>query len=439
MTYHGTTRGIVRADSSESMVTDRFGNPMDRSVGYARGTILRGPLDEVRRRSRALAVLRARIDEHGRTAVFNFTGHRRGFPAGGRDLEEGLAEEWIGAACLATPLLEHTRRHFSAPPGVEAAVFNRAAAGIVALILAVGTGGRLVSVAPRGRAHTSVLRGAELAGARLDRRAPEELPDDTFRNSALAVITRVTSELEIMSADSTRRSIEAARDAGCPTLLDDAYGARIGPELLGQPGALELGADVAITSCDKAGLGGPRAGLMAGDPDLVTGALATGSEFGLEARGPIQLGVLRALQAFAPASLRADAAAGAGITAGLGAKFAQGRVGKTVMGPTITEDDVLSILRERGPVDSRLVPVEATSLLGMVLLERFGILTGNVAERPGARVSLRLRPTADEVARLGGASAVAGVVDGAMDGATELAADLDRARGVILGDGSESA
>ena len=178
---------------------------------------------------------------------------------------------------------------------------------------------------------------------------------------------------------------------------------------------------------------------MAGDPDLVTAALATGSEFGLEARGPIQLGVLRALQAFAPASLRADAAAGAGITTGLGAKFAQGRVGKTVMGPTITEDDVLSILRERGPVDSRLVPVEATSLLGMVLLERFGILTGNVAERPGARVSLRLRPTADEVARLGGASAVAGVVDGAMDGATELAADLDRARGVILGDGSESA
>jgi hypothetical protein len=43
------------------------------------------------------------------------------------------------------------------------------------------------------------------------------------------------------------------------------------------------------------------------------------------------------------------------------------------------------------------------------------------------------------VARLGGAVAVAGVVDGAMDGATELAADLDRARGVILGDGAESA
>ena len=439
VTYHWATRRYLRAKPSESMAADRFGNPIDRGVGYARGTILRSPVDEMRRRSRALAILQARIDEHGRAAVFNFTGHRREFPAGERDLAQGLAEEWSGAARLATPLLEHARRHFAAPSGVEAAVFNRAAAGIVALILAAGTGGRLVSVAPRGRAHTSVLRGAELAGAHLDLRAPEELSDNAFGNADLVVITRVTSELEIMSADTTHRLIETARNAGCPTLLDDAYGARIGPELLGQPRALEFDADVAITSCDKAGLGGPRAGLMAGDPNLVTAALATGSAFGLEARGPVQLGVLRALQAYAPASLRADAEAGAGITAGLAAKFARARVRETIMGPTIAEEDVLSILHERGPVDAHLVPVEATSLLGMVLLEEFGVLTGNVAERPGARVSLRLRPTAEEVACLGGMDAVVEIVDGAMDGATELAADLERARATILGDGTKSA
>lgn len=421
------------------MATDRFGNPIDRGVGYARGTILRAPVDEIRRRLRALAILRSRIDEHGRAAVFNFTGHRREFPVGGRDIEQGLAEEWSGAACLAAPLLEHTRRHFAAPRGVEAALFNRAAAGIVSLILAVGSGGRLVSVAPFGRTHTSVFRGAELAGARLDCRDPEHLPDDAFRHASLAVITRVTSDLEVMSADSTRRLIEAARDAGCPTLLDDAYGARIGPELLGQPRALEFAADLAITSCDKAGLPGPRAGLMAGDAGLVTAALAAGSEFGLEARGPIQLGVLRALQTFAPASLRADAEAGAGITAGMKARITHDRVRETVMGPTIAEEDLLSILHERGPVDSRLVPVEATSLLGMVLLERFGVLTGNVAERPGARVALRLRPNADEAARLGGVDAIVGIVDRAIDGAAELAADLGRARRAMFGDGAASA
>ena len=424
---------------SDFMSRDRFGNAIDLSVGYARGSILRSPVEEVRRRSKALAALRARIEAHGRTSVFNFTGHRREFLANPTDLERGLAEEWVGMACLAAPLLEQARQHFAAPARAEAALFNRAAAGIVALILAVGVQGRVVCVAPRRGTHTSVRRGAELAEARLDQWAPEELPGNAFHGAALTVVTRVTSELDIMSAETTHRVIESARAQGCAVLLDDAYGARVGPVLLEQPRTLELGADLGITSCDKAGLGGPRAGLMAGDPTLVTRALATASEFGLEARGPIHLGVLRALQAFTPARLRADAEAGARITAGLRARFAQERVQGTVIGPTISEEDVLSLLRERGPTDSRLMPVEATSLLGMVLLERYGILTGNVAERPGARVSLRLRPSADEVARFGGVGAVVGALDRAIDAACELAADFDRARSAVLGDGAENA
>jgi hypothetical protein len=43
------------------------------------------------------------------------------------------------------------------------------------------------------------------------------------------------------------------------------------------------------------------------------------------------------------------------------------------------------------------------------------------------------------VARIGGADAVVGLVDRAIDGATELAADLDRARKVLLGDGATCA
>ena len=47
--------------------------------------------------------------------------------------------------------------------------------------------------------------------------------------------------------------------------------------LLEQAETLELGADYGITSCDKAGLGGPRAGLMVGRPDLVERAVAHAS------------------------------------------------------------------------------------------------------------------------------------------------------------------
>ena len=421
------------------MPSDRFGNPIDTDVGYARGTILRSPVEEVRRRSNAQAALRARIDAHGRAGVFNFTGHRREFLADERDIVEGLAEEWSGVARLAAPLLEQARSHFAAPPGTETTLFNRGAAGIVALILAIATKGRVVSVAPRGGTHTSVCYGARLAAAQLDRWSPEDVPDDTFGDAALAVVTRVTSELDIMSVDATRRVIEAARAARCPVLLDDAYGARVGPVLLSQPGTLEFAADVGITSCDKAGLAGPRAGLMAGNPDLVTRALAAASAFGLEARGPVHLGVLRALEAFAPEALRADAEVGSQMMAGLKARLPEGRVRATVMGPSVSEEDVLSILREGGVTDPRLVPVEATALLGMVLLQRHGILTGNAAERPGARVSLRLRPSANEVARFGGLDAVADAIDDALDRSCELAADLERARTMILGDGTKGA
>ena len=46
----------------------------------------------------------------------------------------------------------------------------------------------------------------------------------------------------------------------------------------------------------------------------------------------------------------------------------------------------------------------------MALLEDHGIVTSNVAERPGARVSLRLRPTAAEVERFGGPERVVDAV-----------------------------
>ena len=58
----------------------------------------------------------------------------------------------------------------------------------------------------------------------------------------------------------------------------------------------------------------------------------------------------------------------------------------------------------------------------MVLLEDHGIFTSNVAERPGARVSLRLRPTAAEVERFGGPERVVEAVANAF---AKLATLLD--------------
>ncbi|MDH3673626.1 MAG: aminotransferase class I/II-fold pyridoxal phosphate-dependent enzyme [Gammaproteobacteria bacterium] len=417
---------------------DRFGNVIDRTVGYARGTILASSLEESQRRAHALELIRRRIEDCGRHAIFNFTGHRRGFLARCADLGDDLAEEWVGSALVEERLAQLARVHFGASDNDHVALFNRSAAGIIALLLAlVPESRRVLAVAPRRRTHPSVRRGIALARAVLDEHDPEEsLRKSQFLDTKLVVITRVTSELDIMPPDAVATVIAAAHEAGVPVFVDDAYGTRVAPILLAQPKSLTTGADVAITSCDKAALGGPRAGLMVGSADLVERALAKASEMGLEARGPLMLGVLRALEGFAAQMLRDDADMAKEITVRLRAKFRTECVLDLPMGPTISEEDILSIALDTGqriinqPI---LVPAEATCLLGMSLLERHGILTSNVAERPGARPSLRLRPTAEEVKRFGGPQKVVDTIADAFAHLRRLIEDVGGAKRMILG------
>lgn len=417
---------------------DRFGNALDPAVGYARGTILRSSLEDSLRRAHTLQLIRHRVERYGRAALFNFTGHRRGFPAAAVDLDQKLAEEWVGSALVEERLAAAAQAHLGAGSNAGVALFNRSSAGIVALILAlVPRGGRAVSVAPRRRTHPSVRRGMALAGAtliELDAAEPVDLAP--LAEAALVVVTRVSSELDIMPAGAVEEVVAAALRTGRPVFIDDAYGARVAPILLGQPRTLEFGADLGITSCDKAGLEGPRAGLLAGSPDLVDRIVARASELGLEARAPLMLGVLRTLERFDPGALREEARVAREVATRLRARFGVQRVQETLLGPTIPEEDVLSIAVERGGRDSDppvLVPAEASCALGMILLERHGMLTSNAAERPGARVSLRLRPHPEEVARFGGPEKVVDVIDDAFRQLGEIQADPLQVEAIILG------
>lgn len=399
------------------MSTDRFGNAIDPSVGYARGALLQSSADEVRRLAQAGRVAADFVAREGIDKVAICTGNLRFYPATPDDLNL-LCEEWIGPGLFGEELRQAAIVHLGGQGHEAAAVVNRTSAGIVATILAHSAGRPVLSLVAHGdRSHASVLRGARLANVQV-----REVHDLDAMHQALAkdspalfVITPVTSELSMLSDDLIRDAVAAGNKAGCVTFLDDAYGARFRPVLHGGGDSLSFGADLVITNADKAGLSGPRAGVLCGDPAVLIPVQAKASELGMEARAPVAVGAMRSLQGFAPDLLLQEAQDGQDLADALESALGVGRVSRSALGPKIDEQDAMDIIlgmADSGKTD--VVPAEVTAAIGMLMLRDKGIVTVNTHGQPGGRVSIRLKPTSGAVARVGGAMAVTDTLLSAM-------------------------
>lgn len=395
---------------------DAFGNPLVQGLGYAYGTLIGSSADEVRRLRNGQRLAAARVIAKGPHSVSIFTGNMRDFPLRAGDLDT-LCEEWVGPGIFATDLRDIAAAHMGGDKSTAAAVFNRTSGGLVAAVLALSEDQPVVSLVPAGdRSHASVVRGARLA--RVELREVTDL--DAFAKAVndgakLAILTTVTSALARLDDNTTRAAVELAHKAGAVVLLDEAYGARLRPVLHDGAASLELGGDIAITNADKAGLSGPRAGVMAGRLDLVTRVSAQAAELGIEARAPIAAGAMRSLQGFSPDVLRQEAADGAMISDALSSIFGAD-VKRSDLGPQVHEDAVARKLMERAGIEnSAFRPAEMTAALGMAMLEDHGIVTVNTHGQPGARVSLRLKPTTGALATIGGVEALITALDSAME------------------------
>ncbi|MEM8949721.1 MAG: selenocysteine synthase, partial [Pseudomonadota bacterium] len=233
---------------------------------------------------------------------------------------------------------------------------------------------------------------------------------------ALVIVTTVTSTLARMSDEAAATAVQKAKAAGAVVFLDEAYGARLRPILHGGAKSLILGADLAITNADKAGLSGPRAGIIAGAAAPVLATLAKASELGQEARAPIAAGAMRSLQRFDPEDLLQEARDGQAIAEALAARFGNDIVQRSDLGPMLDEQDVMALLLDRiGRPEASLVPAEATALIGMILLRDHGVLTVNTHGAPGGRVSIRLKPTAGALDAVGGAAALVDALERTLD------------------------
>jgi L-seryl-tRNA(Ser) seleniumtransferase len=417
--------------TSESF--DSFGNVLDPQTGYARGKILDSSVAEMHRLEHGQRLVSAWIAQHGAQSIANFSGNQREFPLRPDDIPI-IAEEWVGPSLIQEDLEREVIGHLGGQPSDGSAIFNRTSAGIVSALGAHAQNGIVLSVVPRSaRSHASVIRGAYVARARFI----EVQEDDNWEQQItdlhpdLVVVTTITSSLERLDDEVAMAVIRHAKACGAITLLDEAYGARMRPVIHGGVLSLQLGADLTITNIDKAGLSGPRAGAMAGKRELVTKALAWGSQHGLEARAPIAAAALRSLQGYDPENLRLEVREGALLSQELAAILGPSVIA-TDLGPMITEDDIHRLAHDRAglaPMELGLVPAETAAALGMILLERHGYLTVNTHGRPGARVSLRLKPTIDALRRAGGTHRVVLAVDMSLN----VLAEHLRSRGDVAG------
>lgn len=402
---------------------DSFGNPLDPIVGFARGTIIQSSVDEARRLRQGQKVAAERVRKLGPKSIGVFTGNQREFPLLVEDLNTNC-EEWVGPGLFAEELREFAVDHMGGRADDGAAVVNRTSAGIIAAIAALAEGEDVVSVVPPGgRSHASVIRGSGVA-----RVALHEVQGDKnwvsvleAQKPALVVVTTVTSSLEFLDDNIAMDVAATARRLGALVLFDEAYGARMRPVLRGGAKSLDLGGDLAITNCDKAGLSGPRSGLLVGRPHLVTRVSAKASEFGMEARAPIAASALRSIQRFSAQDLIEEAQSGQQLAHALRERLGTELVAVSDLGPMIEEDLVFKeVFRRAGRSydNAGVTPAEITSALGMVLLRDHGILTVNTHGQPGARVSVRLKPTHGAIERVGGMAKVIDAMDAAF---TEVA------------------
>ncbi|VVD61586.1 selenocysteine synthase [Pandoraea cepalis] len=423
---------------ASAIKTDSFGNPIDPTVGFARGSIIKSSIEEALRLRHGQHIAAQRVRLLGSESIGVFTGNQRDFPIVPDDIAT-LCEEWVGPGLAAEELRQVAIGHMGGRSADAVATFNRTSAGIIATIAALAGGLPVVSVVPPGgRSHASVVRGAKIAGVPV----VEAQGDKDWQGAinehrpALVVITTVTSSLERMQDGVTTQVIQYAHTSGAKVFLDEAYGARLRTVLHRGQLSLQLGADISITNCDKAGLSGPRAGVLVGRADLVTAAGAKGAEFGMEARAPITAAVLRSLKKYEPDDLRKEAEAGQKLAAVLEETLGRDLVQRSDLGPMVEEDAVLRVLLRMAGKDGStpvVVPCEATSALGMILLQDHGVLTVNTHGQPGARVSLRLKPTLDALDRVGGFDAVVHAVMDSLEKVAQVIGDRAAISQIIIG------
>ncbi len=416
--------------------TDKYGFKIDPAVGYARGPILGSSIAEAKRRLYALQLIRERAAAHGPDSFYNITGLHRDFPLPTENLNH--AEEWIGPAFYWDELEDLALIHFGGGPDHEIVVLNRCSAGIIAACLAlIKPGSQVISLVPGERSHPSIGRGIRLAGAQMLQMNSIEEVSRALEGNAVSfmVITGVSSELEVINQNTLLDAISLVHETDVPVLLDDAYGTRLRPIIYDQPMSMQTGANLAVTACDKAGMSGPRAGLMVGEAKYLELVNTKAAELGLEARSPLAAAVWSALKIFNSRKLEEEVAFGSRVYTKLKQKYGSEYVIKSGIGASLPAGNVYELVKEirADKVDLPVCPAEITTAIGMYWLQKYGIISISALGQPGASIWLRFKPDPKVISRMGGLAALISAIDDGIHHVAGIAHSIPKMKAQILG------
>ena len=422
--------------SDPAQSTDRFGNPLDPIVNYARGAILRGTDEEVTRMLRARQLVAERVRAKGRDTVYDLSGMNRGGGITAADTEHlsshvPFFERFEGRT---EPL---ALKHMGADPSKhQALILNRvSAANFIALTTLVQRGDKVYALAPPGGVtHPSCVRPLSMAGAQVTEvHSAADLEHKWQSDGAprLLLVTPISASKRHLDFKDFTRALGLPRAAHTLAYVDDAHMAsRV--SFFEEPRTFGVGnVDVAVCSADKH-VAGPRAGVMVGRKDLIQEIGSRAYELGLEAQAGQYVGVANALRNFDTRPVKE-----AGELAKQLLEILRGRYGTRAYlggpGVSIGGDDVIDIAREtRGMTEKpALVGVEAAGLVAMQMLEQDGVLTIGAVSMPGSAPVVRLMMYPDGP-RLG-IERIAASLENGITRLAEVLDDEDAARRQLLG------
>ena len=339
--------------------------------------IVDNSLQEVKKRENALSIIKYKVENDGRSSLFDLTGLSGGFIA--TPSEINLLETYVGPAIFEEELQAVGKEHMG---GDKILPVNRTSSGILATILTlVAEDSNVVHYLAELPAHPSIPRSCKLVGANY-------FETDVFEefsipeNTSLVVITGSTMDHKVIDEDEFKKVIEMAHEKDIPVMVDDASGARLRTVVFNQPRACDLGADIAITSTDKL-MPGPRGGLMAGKEELIDKIKVKVNQFGLEAQPPAVLAMLNGIKNFDGNNLINSFERKDELFDLLNEKFSNFQ--KTPTGVMISPQGLSKELN----IENELSDNDLAFVFSFILLKDHGIITIPPVSMPGASATIR--------------------------------------------------